>query len=119
MKRRNRNILFIIALILIVVSLCHSLAYCIEKSKKATWIEPLKKATLTVGKFTYEYNSEILGYKGTFRILQNNRVLFTDKVGWAAEVSWKSEPQNLEPFQMITVNPKEPPVDLFYSEIGH
>jgi hypothetical protein len=122
--KKNRTIPFIspfiiIALVLFVVPLFSRFdTYCLEKSKKATWIKPLEKAILTIGKFTYEYTSDIEGYTGTFKILEDNKELFADKVGWAAEGSWKAEPQNLEPFQMITVNPKDPPVVLFYSEIG-
>jgi hypothetical protein len=120
MKKKNRIVPFIISLILFVISLGYSFdAYCLEKTKKATWIKPLEKATLTVGKYTYEYTADTNKmYKGTFKILHKEKLLFTDKVGGVGQVTWKAEPKYLEPFQMITVNPKEPPVILFYSEIG-
>ncbi len=91
---------------------------CLEETKKATWIDPLHKATLTVGKYTYEYNSVDL-YEGTIKILQGKRVLFKDKVGGVGEVTWYDNAPYIEPFQMVSVNPSDPPVVLFYTEIRH
>jgi hypothetical protein len=121
MKKEYRTVSIIITLILLIIVFGYGFdTYCLEKSKKATWIKPLEKATLTVGKFTYEYIEDATKmYKGTFRIFQNNKVLFTDKVGGASEgVTWRAEPKFLEPFQMITPNSEEPPVVFFYSLIG-
>lgn len=117
MKKIKRIALFTI--ILLAISLGYSFdANCLEKSKKATWIKPLEKGVLNIGKFTYEYTASRYQYEGTFRILQNKEVRFTDKVGDVGEVTWLDPSPVLEPFQMITVNSTEPPVVLFYSKIG-
>ena len=92
---------------------------CLERTKKAMWIEPGLKARLNVGKYTFEYNSYITaGNEGTIKILKGDKVLFTDNVGAVGEASWWNPPLKLEPFQMVTVNPTDPPVVLFYSSIG-
>ena len=119
MKKNKRATKFFAILIFLAIILCFTpCIYCFETSKKATWIKPLEEATLTVGKFTYEYTSDIHSYKATLKIIQSNKVLFTDKVGQPAEVTWLNPPRVLEPFQMITTNPKEPPVVMFYSRPG-
>lgn len=120
MKNKNNTLPFIIPLILLGISLNYSFdVYCLERFKKATWIKPLERGILNVGRFTYEYTASRYQYEGTLRILQNRKVLFTDKVGDVGEVTWYDPPPpKLEPFQMITPNPKDPPVVLFYSLKG-